>query len=597
MKRTLLIVAALAVTAGFAVISPELETRLATAETDQLIPVDIALTDQYDSEYLNEQLEGLFRRERQTEAARILREWSASRQAGLVEWLEAQQADGVVNDIQGHWLVNMVYCEATPAVIRAVDALDGVWYVHADVRHVPGLLPKATKVDVTDEITWGVDTVRAPEVWAMGYTGQGVVVGDIDTGCNYNHQDLADHMWTDPNYPNHGWNFENNSNDPMDSQGHGTHTCGTVASDGTAGSQCGVAPDAMIMACRVRTVADSLAETQVWAAMEFVTSPPLSPANGGDIITMSLGWINAWNPMRKLWRDGCNNTGAAGVTMIVAAGNERSTPIPYSCRTPGDVPPPWWNPENIGTGELSNVISIGATDASNAIASFSSKGPVEWGTVVGYADYVHPPGLTRPDVSAPGVSVKSCSHTNTSGYTSMSGTSMATPHTAGVAALMKSKHPLLLPAEIDEYLEITAVDFGAPGKDMDFGAGRIDAVAAVEAIVVSGAPVMRVRDVVVVDTPPGGNGNGRLDRDETAHLNVTLRNFGGATSENTVGTLASGDSLLVVTDPDGSWGNIASGEQAVNESDPFEVEANFWIPEGSIIPCTSQYNIISVPLH
>jgi hypothetical protein len=286
-------------------------------------------------------------------------------------------------------------------------------------------------------------------------------------------------MWTNSNYPHSGWNFEDNTDDPMDAQGHGTHTAGTVAGDGTSGSQTGVAPDAQIMVCRVRTVADSLAETQCWASMEFVVAPPLAPDSGADLYTMSLGWMISWSPMQASWRTVADNVSAAGVSQIVAAGNERGTGIPNACRCPGNVPPPWWNPENTGEGALSGIVSIGATDVSDNIASFSSNGPVTWGSVAPFNDYPYPPGLTRPDVSAPGVDVKSCAVGG--GYTTMSGTSMATPHTAGVVCLMLSKNPELTPAEVDSILEVTSIDLGPTGKDNDFGAGRIDALAAVEA--------------------------------------------------------------------------------------------------------------------
>ncbi len=588
MRRAVLLLVAVLLGTGFGLVGPKLEQQLDAAGTDQLVPVIIALHEQFDAGQLVQLVDGMPKRERQAEVARILSGFSAREQAGLLAWLGSLEAAGRVQGVGSLWLVNAAFCSATPDVIRDIEKRADVWYVDADVKYVPDLLPAASVADVTDnsdEIDWGVSKVNAPAVWALGYTGAGIVVGDIDTGCNYNHLDLADHMWTDANYPNHGWDFLSDDNDPMDTSGHGTHTCGTVASDGTAGSQCGVAPDAQIMSCRVRTVADSLAETQVWEAMQFVVSPPLSPTNGGDIITMSLGWRNSWDPMRKLWRDGCTNVGAAGVVMIVAAGNERSSAIPYSCRTPGDVPPPWWNPENIGVGSLSNVISVGATDASDDYASFSSKGPVEWGTVVGYADYPHPPGLTRPDVAAPGVSLKSCRHNSNTTYTTMSGTSMATPTTAGVAALMLSKNPNLSPATIDSILEITAVDRGPTGKDMDYGAGRIDALAAVNHIGASGGPpALMLHSVTVFD--PGGNNNGRVDPGETAELEMQLNNTGGAACNNTVGTLASGHAQLTVTDANGTWGNIPAGGNANNSGDRFEVQASSGIPPGTTVRCT-----------
>ncbi|MBN2537680.1 S8 family peptidase [candidate division WOR-3 bacterium] len=589
MKRTsvVLALALVLVGTGFALVGPELEAQISVAGQDHQVPVIIALHEQFDAGQLGALVDGMPKRLRQAEVARILSDFSEQQQAGLMELLGRLEAEGAVSGTGSLWLVNAAYCRATEAAIRAIEQHPDVWYVDADVKHVPGLLPAAAVGDATDggeEIDWGVQKVNAPAVWALGYTGQGIVVGDIDTGCNYNHLDLADHMWTDANYPNHGWNFENNTNDPMDSNGHGTHTCGSVASDGTAGSQCGVAPDANIMSCRVRTVADSLAETQVWAAMQFVVSPPLSPTNGGDLITMSLGWINGWDPMRKLWRDGCNNVGAAGVIMCVAAGNERSSSPPYSTRTPGDVPPPWWNPQNVGTGALSNVISCGATDSNDNYASFSSRGPSEWGTVAGYNDYPHPPGLTRPDVAAPGVNIKSCSRSSNNGYTTMSGTSMATPHTAGVVALMLSKNPNLSAAVVDSILEITAVDRGPTGKDMDYGAGRIDALEAINHITGSGGPMLTLQGTTVYD--PGGNNNGRVDPGETAQLEMSLRNTGGAACNNTAGTLASGDVRLVVSDANGTWGNIPSGESRTNSSDRFEVQANSSIPPGTSIPCT-----------
>jgi hypothetical protein len=167
--------------------------------------------------------------------------------------------------------------------------------------------------------------------------------------------------------------------------------------------------------------------------------------------------------------------------MIVAAGNERGSgpPPPYNLRVPGNVPSPWINPDNTGSGGTSDVISIAATDSFDQIASFSTPGPATWDTVTGFMDWSFPPGLIKPDVAAPGVCVTSLSNTNPNGYASCwNGTSMATPHAAGAAALLLSKVPSLSPSQINQILETTAIDLGPVGKDNDFGAGRIDALAA-----------------------------------------------------------------------------------------------------------------------
>ncbi|MEO0093267.1 MAG: S8 family serine peptidase, partial [candidate division WOR-3 bacterium] len=419
--------------------------------------------------------------------------------------------------------------------------------------------------------------------WALGYTGAGIIAGMIDTGVNYNHLDLRDHMWTDPNYPNHGWNFEYNNNDPIDIRGHGTHTAGTVASDGSAGTQCGVAPDCQIMALRVRTVADSVAENQVWQAMQFVISPPLSPDNGGDFISMSLGWWLSWNPRQAIWRTSCNNVGAAGIPMIVAAGNEREyqTP-PNACRCPGNVPPPWWNPQNTGTGALSNVISVGALDSLDAYAYFSSPGPVTWQNVAPFNDYPYPPGLTRPDVSGPGVAVISCDYNSNNGYVPMDGTSMATPHTAGIVALMLQKNPELLPWQIDSILEVTAVDLGPAGKDNDFGAGRIDALNAINHTQLPGG-VRPLRHTIIDNSP--GNLDSIINPGEGIEMPVWVINRTGREIQGLRGILrlANPDPNVTVTDSVKYFGNIAAGDSAYTGADGY----NFMVAAA----CTNAYPI------
>jgi subtilisin family serine protease len=509
MKRLALFFILICWVPGFALVSPDLERTISSKRPDELIEIDIVFKEQISLEELKDEVIGLPRREKRVRIAEKLQEFSAQKQQAVIEYLREMEKLDKVADIKSFWINNAIYCRATADVIATIEKRDEIYYVDYDLKPVE--LEKPAYVvppDITREIDWGVRKIRADMVWAQGYTGQGVVVGLIDTGVNYNHLDLQDHMWSDPNYPNHGWNFELNNNNPMDEQGHGTHTAGTVASDGSAGSQCGVAPDAQIMALRVRTEVDTVAENQVWAAMEFVISPPLSPTNGGDLISMSLGWQYGWDPRRATWRTNCDNVGAAGIVMIVAAGNERGTNYPpEALRCPGDVPPPWRNPENGATGALSDVVTIGATDSLDNIAYFSSPGPVTWQSIAPFNDYTYPPGLTTPDVSAPGVNVKSCSYSSNNGYTFMSGTSMATPHTAGVVALMLSRKPDLTPEVIDSILESTAVDLGPAGKDNDFGAGRIDAFSAITAVQINAhnvaaldftTPSMRVEELVTI---------------------------------------------------------------------------------------------------
>jgi hypothetical protein len=197
-------------------------------------------------------------------------------------------------------------------------------------------------------------------------------------------------------------------------------------------------------------------EVDVWSAMQYAA------ANGADAISMSLGWPHGQNPDRPTWRTNCENTIDAGTAMVIAAGNEGQGAEPDNVRTPGDVP---------------RVITVGATDCSDIAAGFSSRGPVTWQGIAPWNDWPYPPGLVKPDVSAPGVDT--LSHDVCSGYSYKSGTSMATPHVAGAVALIVAANPGLEHDDIKALLEETSVDLGEPGKDNTYGTGRVDAYAAV----------------------------------------------------------------------------------------------------------------------
>jgi serine protease AprX len=133
-------------------------------------------------------------------------------------------------------------------------------------------------------------------------------------------------------------------------------------------------------------------------------------------------------------------------------------------------------------GALSCVVAVGAVNYNDAAADFTSRGPVTWQDTE-FGDYVYNPGigLIRPDVCAPGVSIKSLDYNNISGYTNMDGTSQATPCVAGIVALMLQKNPELTPAEICRILEETSVKL-TPTKSNITGVGRVDALAAVNAV-------------------------------------------------------------------------------------------------------------------
>ena len=486
MRKGILCIVLLASILSAGTVTELLQEELAIASSDQLIHVLIKPAGRADIDYINAAAYGLDSETRREIAVSVLQEFAEYSQQPVLDAL-ASFPDGAVEAIRTNWIVSVVGCAATPAVIREIASRDDVEWVA--IKTFPNILIEPVEVrELNAEErgkanAWGVDKINAPDVWAMGYEGQGIIVSIVDTGVNYNHLDLHNQMWHDTAAGFHyGWDFADGDGDPMDTAGHGTHCAGSVGSNGNAGTSCGVAPQATLMAIRVGTTFGD--EQDVWDGFEF------SVENGAHVISTSLGWPQSQNPVRQTWRETEENVLAAGVIHSIAAGNEAGSPsTPGDIRTPGDCPPPWLHPDQITTGGLSATVTVGSTTSTDALSSFSSLGYSTWKYDAPWNDYADTSpdiGLIDPDISAPGSDIVSCSYINPAGYTTMSGTSMATPHIAGCMALVLQANPYLSPAQVDSILEVTSIDLGATGKDNYYGAGRVDVYEAVLAALAVG---------------------------------------------------------------------------------------------------------------
>ncbi|MGY1642025.1 S8 family serine peptidase [Geodermatophilus sp. SYSU D00703] len=283
-----------------------------------------------------------------------------------------------------------------------------------------------------------------------------VVVAVLDTGIAP-HPELAAALVPGRNFTT------STATDTTDRHGHGTHVAGTVAAD--AGSLVeGVAPGARLMP--VKVLSDSGGGTSTWANAGIVWAAD----HGADVINMSLG--GAGNS--TVYAAAVDYARAKGVTVVAAAGNEGSSVPSYPAATPG-------------------VVSVAAVDSSSRRASFSNYGP----TV---------------DLSAPGVGIRSTLASGGSG--AMSGTSMASPHVAGVAALVAAAAPGLTPDEVEQVLAGSATDLGSPGRDDLYGSGLVDAVRAVRAgaalVAAAGAPTSRPPSAPAIGTPTPSAGAVRV---------------------------------------------------------------------------------------
>ena len=526
-----------------AIIDPLLSEEMNLRNDDEQMTVIVIMKSQYDRTQLNRRADYFVTRaERREFVVNELKDFAAASQYDLRHTLAEMERNGMVTEPTILWMANALYFDATKAAIRDLSCRNDIEIIGfaKEYNWIPDG-EEARQASATREITQNVIQVGANQVWDLGYTGQGVVVAVIDTGVNYNHVDVADHLWDGGDeFPHHGYDVKNHDNDPMDDHGHGSHCSGTVCGDGTAGSQTGMAPDATLMCVKCigsdgNGGAQSISEGIQWAV-----------EHGCDMFSMSLGLANSSISDRTLLRHTCVAALDAGIVAAIAAGNEGDSqwqyPIPNNVRVPGSCPPPYMDAvQGENPGDLTCSVCIGAVNYNDVAANFTSRGPVTWQNTQ-FGDYPYQPGigLIRPDVCAPGVNIKSLNYQTNYGYTEMSGTSMATPCAAGCMALMLSKDINLLPSEVCRILEETAVPL-AEGKSNTYGFGRINVYAAVEAIQLGAIQYNWSYDINSSDDNPG------LNPGESVTMSVSLVNITSESVSNVSIALTSQDGNVTIT--------------------------------------------------
>ncbi|WP_345391445.1 S8 family peptidase [Nonomuraea salmonea] len=337
------------------------------------------------------------------------------------------------------------------ATMRAdKDDLPTLWSASGEPRLRDGLAKVWLDGKVHATLEHSVPQVGAPQAWQDGYDGTGVKVAVLDTGIDENHPDVTGKITETRNFTD--------DESVKDEHGHGTHVAATVAGtgNGAGGQRKGVAPGAQLAIGKVLDKRGSGSESQVLAGMEWAARE-----SGADIVSMSLGGgaTDGTDPLSVAVDRLTEETGSL---FVIAAGNEGDD---YTVGSPGAA---------------SSALTVGAVDGDDALASFSSRGP-------------RLDEAIKPDITAPGVNITAARASGTTLgtpvddlYTRLNGTSMATPHVAGAAAILAQRHPDWKAGRLKDALVSTAktIDGQTPFEQ---GGGRLDVVRALRQTVTATA--------------------------------------------------------------------------------------------------------------
>ncbi len=418
----------------------------------------------------------------------ILRQTANTSQIEVQKWLRLHNYQ-----FKTYWINNSIATRVPKNVLPSIANFNDVIRIESD-HAIKQSLPQKI-IDGFDKQLKAIETnvtrVNADDVWALGFRGQGVVVGAQDTGYQWEHPALkgkyrglngtsADHNfnWHDSIHAIIGSGTNPCGLDsvvPCDDVQHGTHTLGTAIGDDGAGNQIGVAPDAKWIGCRNMERGNGRPSTYI-ECFEFFAAPTdlsgnnANPALSADVITNSWGCPPSELCEANSFDSTINNLDSMGILVVVAAGNGSA-----SCNTISDPP------------AISDIaFTVGATTNADVGAAFS-----RWGPITNSSNQV----IIKPDISAPGVGVRSSCPINN--FCTFNGTSMAAPNVAGVAALLMSADPSLIgdPTEVKNILRSTAAPLtsatncgsflGAQIPNAQFGYGSIDALAAANFVLVN----------------------------------------------------------------------------------------------------------------
>lgn len=376
-----------------------------------------------------------------------------------------------IDQVTPVWIVNALFFNADAQQLVTMSGMPEVKFLDLNVPlkiDDPAVMVKNSESRSAEGSREpGLTLIKAPFMWEKGYTGYGQKAFIMDTGIDPTHPALERNYAGNAIPEDQAWFGQLNRFDrPYDCASHGTHVTGTILGiDRKAQDTIGVAYNAMWTGAPILRVCGGNTAIRM-VGFQWATDPDNNPETTEDMMdVINNSWTDTMvEDCYEVYKQLLTTVEATGVAVVFAAGNDGPDPQTIS------------QPKNINKS-LVNTFAVGAINAANLqIADFSSRGPSKCG---GEGSI-----LIKPEVSAPGVNVRSCVPGNT--YANFNGTSMAAPHAAGAILLLKEAFPMLSGIDIKLALYHSASDMGEPGEDNVFGMGMIDLESAFNYLVAAG---------------------------------------------------------------------------------------------------------------
>jgi bacillopeptidase F len=481
-----LLLSLLGVSAQGAVIGSELETALRSQGAGGKIPVIVTFQNRIDPQAFHD----ADRRQRRSQLLRALKREANGLSAQVQRFAEERGA----SQIRPLWAGHALALSAEPALLRELASLSGIESIRTDsvvrvfagqhggstVQPLRSGLPslrkprldptraraveeskpretvmRTTSVSYASTATpeWNLAAVKGPDLWALGFKGEGVVVAGLDTGVDGEHPDLAAqyrggaNSWYDP----HGEHAA-----PADKDGHGTHAMSLAVGRAGGGTAIGMAPDAQWIAVKMFNDAGFSRESVMHQSLQWVLDPDgdVSTDDAPDVVNLSWA-VATVNVCNRWFQDELDVLRVSGIAVVMSAGN--SGPGAATSISPANNP-----------GQL----SVGSVNDLSMVSTFSSRGPSACDGGLFPVLVAPGEGVLAADLSFGGMPV----------YATVAGTSFAAPHVTGAMALLMSAVPTATLPVLESALKASAVPMETDGALVQAGPGLIDTLAAYRAV-------------------------------------------------------------------------------------------------------------------